>query len=498
MTAGKIEGSVGVVTVTESSAAPRPLLARWLRSPRTVAAAVLLVYAFWIAAFLLTGHQARDFADVGTRFVRQSHASAVIAYDPRAHYDPTSIGYDGQFCYYIALDPANARYYMDWPAYRYGRILYPVTARVLALGQAALVPYTLILVNWLALGGGTLALAAWLRRKGLSPWLALLFGLYPGLFIALRLDLTEPLGYAFVVLGVYLFDYGPARRRVLWAALSFALGVLARETTAVFPAVYALALLVGPMVRRTSPPAPLPGGEGSPVAAGEGTLPRAGVGRGGALKDTANALGRGRTSPPTPPRRGEGSQRDAHDGDGCGEGGLMATGGRVWPWLASLRANWRPAAMLLGVALAPYVVYKLFLAAWLGSSGVPTDALPLLIPFQGLLVLWPWHGEQLAEIETTILPALLCAGLAFWALVRRQWRVEIAALLLNIQLFIVMLNPYASDYLVSEERVTTGVVLAALLCLPIFARLGRPGRLIFCASAAIWIAPLAYWMLTTW
>jgi hypothetical protein len=362
------------------------------------------------------------------------------------------------------------------------------------------------MVNWLALGGGTLALAAWLRRKGLSPWLALLFGLYPGLFIALRLDLTEPLGYAFVALGVYLFDYGPTRRRVLWAGLSFALGVLARETTAVFPAVYALALLVGPVVGRTSPPAP-PGaqpcaptrGGGSPVAAGEGALPRAGVvvGRGGALKHAANALGGGWTSPPTLPRRGEGSQREARDGDGRGEGSLMATGGRIWPWLASLRANWRPSAMLLGVALTPYLLFKVFLAVWLGSSGVPTDALPLLIPFQGLLVLWPWHGEQLAEIETTVLPALLCAGLAVWALLRRQRRVEIAALLLNIQLFIVMLNPYASDYLVSEERVTTGVVLAALLCLPIFARLGRPGRLIFCASAAIWIAPLAYWMLTT-
>jgi hypothetical protein len=48
----------------------------------------------------------------------------------------------------------------DVPAYRYQRILYPVAARALALGNADLVPWTLIIVNVIALMAGV-----WLPRS---------------------------------------------------------------------------------------------------------------------------------------------------------------------------------------------------------------------------------------------------------------------------------------------------------------------------------------------
>src|SRR5690348_4540658 len=97
----------------------------WRRSPWVVAGCVLAVYAAWIGAYLLGGHDIRDFINVGTRFLGQSNVSSAIRFDPTYHYAPDHLGYDGQFVYFIALDPIRARYYMDFPAYRYTRILYP-------------------------------------------------------------------------------------------------------------------------------------------------------------------------------------------------------------------------------------------------------------------------------------------------------------------------------------------------------------------------------------
>ena len=391
-------------------------LARWCRSAPGVAALVLAVYGLWTVVFFAGGHNARDLTFMGRIFLRQSHASAAITIDPRYHYYPNNIGYDGQFCYYIALDPANARYYMDWPAYRYTRILYPLAARLLAFGQSALVPYSLLLLNWLAVGGGTLAVAAWLKRKGISPWLALVYAFYPGLLIAYQHDLSEPLAYGLVALAIYLYDFG-GRRRVLAAGLAFGLAALARETTAVFAILYALALLV------------------------------------------ANVQsGRGR-------------------------------------W-ARLRSNWRPAVTLLGLALIPLMLYKAFLWLWLGSAGVPADVAPELVPFGGLFKLWPWNGQQVMALLTVVLPALICAAAALRALGQGVWRVQIWALLVHVLLFVVMLS-YTTYYdIYSTERVPTGVVLAALYCLPLVDQVTKKNRTWLLASAGLWLA-LVPWLFTT-
>jgi hypothetical protein len=218
-------------------------------SPWIPAVAVLLGYGWWLLIAFRSGHEARDFIVIGPPFVRQAHTSTVIKLDPHYHYLPGTTGYDGQFAYFIALDPVHARDYLDTnspgsagPDYRYTRILYPMLARAIALGQANAIPYTLIAINWLAVALGTLAVAAWLRRKRVSPWFSLLYGLYPGIFVTLQRDLNEALAYALVALAVYLYDLRSSRA-LLAAALSFALASLARETTLVFPFVYALSAL---------------------------------------------------------------------------------------------------------------------------------------------------------------------------------------------------------------------------------------------------------------
>src|SRR5258708_29386768 len=192
----------------------------WRRDPRLVALVVLLLWSSWIALFFVRGRDPRDLATIGRVPLSQSHVSSVIRIDPSYHYYPGGIGYDGQYNYFLALDPANARYYMDYPSYRYTRILYPLLARLFAGGNAAFVPYTLLLLNLLALTAGTFLVAHWLRKQHISPWLALLYGCSPGLAVALQPDLGEPLAYGLAVAGCILLD-SPRPRLGALAALPF-------------------------------------------------------------------------------------------------------------------------------------------------------------------------------------------------------------------------------------------------------------------------------------
>ena len=390
------------------------VLKRVNRRAWSVAAAMLLFYLIWTAAFLLSGHDVRELILVGRRFAAQSSASAAIdtaiRADPHYPYGPI-VGYDGQFAYFIALDPVNARYYIDRPAFRYARIAYPLTARILALGQPALIPWTMVLINLLALAGGTWALAAWLKRRSASPWLALVYGLYSGLFVAFQRDLTEPLAYGLAALAIYLFDYG-GRRRVIWSAICFALALLTRETVVVFVGIYALWLLV----------------------------------------------------------EGAGSSNRRH---------------------LAIRANWRRALVFLTISVAPYLAFRAFLLAWLGTVGLRSDLVPQLVPFGGILALWPWTGGQSGTIVLVIAPALVCAGLALWTLRRGVYAVEPWALLANVLLFVVLLpTPDYVDF-GGTGRITTGVVLAAIICAPAFDRLGRRSRWWIAICAPLWLCVTA-------
>ena len=150
------------------------------------------------------------------------------------------MGYDGQFAYQIAKDPANAAPYLDVPAYRYQRIIYPILAHILSLGNINLIPWILILINIISLVLGTIATEKILTDHGYSRWYALTYGAFAGLLLSLRLDLTEPLAYALVQWGVLFFDRGK-----LWRSLPFlALAALTRELTLFFAAACAISLLV--------------------------------------------------------------------------------------------------------------------------------------------------------------------------------------------------------------------------------------------------------------
>jgi hypothetical protein len=141
-------------------------------------------------------------------------------------------GYDGQFAYWMAVDPrpAVAGPHLDVPAYRYQRVLYPLLARVLALGQPALVPWTLAVVGVASQVSLTWLVERWLAAHRVNRWYALTVGLWAGLVMAVRLDLSEPLCFALVMAGLLAAQRG----RVGLAALCMSLALLAKETALLF------------------------------------------------------------------------------------------------------------------------------------------------------------------------------------------------------------------------------------------------------------------------
>ncbi|MFN8635840.1 MAG: hypothetical protein U0893_18480 [Chloroflexota bacterium] len=156
------------------------------------------------------------------------------------------VGYDGQWFFYIAHDPMlrapDPETFLDLPAYRYARILYPTLAWMLALGQPAGLPWSLLAVNLLGVIGGTLACIDLMRQLGANRWLALAYAFSPPVLIGFTADLAEPVALALVVGGIAL----ALRGRHWLAGIALALAVLAREPSILLPlgfGLYALALL---------------------------------------------------------------------------------------------------------------------------------------------------------------------------------------------------------------------------------------------------------------
>jgi hypothetical protein len=341
--------------------------------------------------------------------VNKSQASPAISSRAGSYHYDGEIGFDGQYAYFLAVDPVNARFYMDSPAYRYTRVLYPLAARVLASGRADWVPWTLILVNLAMIGVGTAALAAWLRRHGASAWYAAVYGFYPGVLITLTRDTTEVMAYGLVALAVYLFDRGRMESRgggLLPAAMVFALAILTRETAAIFAIGYALAVL---------------------------------------------ASGRG-------------------------------------AWRQRLSQNWRRAALFVAIWAVPIALWKLFLRFWLGSFGL--DAHIERVPFLGIASWYPWNSGQVDEVGIVVIPAMLCGIVAAWAIIRGIRRVETWLLVANVLILVVLLESPAYNDISSSGRITIGVVLAAMLCVPYLAlRL----RAWIWAAAVLWLTPMLFW-----
>jgi hypothetical protein len=170
-------------------------------------------------------------------------------------------GYDGQFTYYIARNPLGAPAAIaavcavplpvmpytpemhpmaarllgcEMPAYRYQRALHGLLARLLALGQEALIPWAMLALSAAGLAVGVWSLERLLVEQGASRWYALTYGLFPGIFFAVRVSTTEPLAYGLVLLAIL----AAARQRLVVSAVLLALAAFTKETTLFFVAGY--------------------------------------------------------------------------------------------------------------------------------------------------------------------------------------------------------------------------------------------------------------------
>ena len=151
-------------------------------------------------------------------------------------------GYDGQFVYYIALDPdpSGVSVYLDVPAYRYQRILLPLLARIISLGNSQLLPWVIPLLGVVALVAGTWVIGDLFAGWGMNRWYSLVYGLWAGFLLALLTDLPEPLAYGLVVAGILALYRG--RSWFGWCLLG--LSAFAKEVTLFFVVAIILAYLV--------------------------------------------------------------------------------------------------------------------------------------------------------------------------------------------------------------------------------------------------------------
>jgi hypothetical protein len=191
-------------------------MSRSVRSALLITAVTaLLLTAFALSVLAAFGGDIFAFVNIGERFAQGIPNGRV--------------GGEGQFPYYIATEgfAPSAIAKMDPPAaYRYQRILYPALVALLALGNAALVPYLMLAVNVIATSALTgLTAYVLITRTRVSGWLALLVGVWLGSMVCVRYNTTEPLALALGMGAVvaYLHD------KFGWAAVLAACAGLTKE-----------------------------------------------------------------------------------------------------------------------------------------------------------------------------------------------------------------------------------------------------------------------------
>jgi hypothetical protein len=204
---------------------------RWERaldSPAFLATGVAVA----AAAFAICRLEVFAHGDI-TRFIDVGSAFAKTSETPRGVTVAPGSGYDGQFYYRLALDPADLHrsafgITMD-NAYRVQRITYSVLAWLAAGGQQGAVPYSLVGVNIFALGALAWLGAVLARDCGRRPAWGLLIAAYFGFLFSLGRDLTEICEACFVVAGLLLLRRGMP----VLAGLALAAAALSRETALV-------------------------------------------------------------------------------------------------------------------------------------------------------------------------------------------------------------------------------------------------------------------------
>jgi hypothetical protein len=232
-----------------------PRVAAW--GPLTVAVvAGGAALAFVVLRLLLAADgDITRFVVAGRTFVEPGHGVHVFG----------SSGYDGQFYWRLAVDPAewsrHAHGVTFDNAYRPPRIGYPLLAHVVAGGQAGLVPYSLVAVNVVAVAAVAGVAGRLAADTGHAPAYGLLVAAAPGLVMPLGRDLAECVTVACLLGGVLAL----CRGRWGVATACWAYAVLTREQALVTVVAYAVWRSAPPIRRAVLPAISRPARAGATV-----------------------------------------------------------------------------------------------------------------------------------------------------------------------------------------------------------------------------------------
>lgn len=144
-------------------------------------------------------------------------------------------GHDGKFFFVQSndpwiLDPDENASVLKRPIYRSQRMLFPVIAGGGGLFTPEVIVWSLLVVNLVALGVGSWAVARIAMLHGGPAWVGLGFGLNIGIMFELLIDGAGIVAFALASLGALALE----RKRPGPAALLFVTAVLTREVMILF------------------------------------------------------------------------------------------------------------------------------------------------------------------------------------------------------------------------------------------------------------------------
>lgn len=203
-----------------------------------VAAALVItgLVILWLAAFhgnVLGFYRIGDYRPAAPALAGQA---AVVF--------PHQAGYDGQYYLALALDPLlhkpGTLAALDYPRYRCRRMFVPILGHVLGLGQPALIPYVLPLINAGALVWLVWLIARWLQAGGRSGWGGLLALSVLGVWEVLALTTTDLVSSVLFIAALYMLR----QERPAVAMCALALAALTREVMLLYWIMLLGALLI--------------------------------------------------------------------------------------------------------------------------------------------------------------------------------------------------------------------------------------------------------------
>jgi len=141
-----------------------------------------------------------------------------------------TLGHDGKYFFVQAndpfvLEPDKNIVVIDRPLYRSQRMFYPVLAGGVGLFPADVIVWALLIVNLIAMGVGSWAVAYLAREMGGSPWWGLAFILNLGFISEMTIDGAGVVAAAAAFGAVVMI----LKQRLGWAIALLAIAVLSRE-----------------------------------------------------------------------------------------------------------------------------------------------------------------------------------------------------------------------------------------------------------------------------